>query len=282
MPRRAILYIDLLGVQKMWQSGGSAAVKLRIAEFNSFILEQLNFLTSALHRDGDYTVILSGDSVAVTCEDFDQAIGIGIHLFTQAFYSTDRTTTPFWLRGAIGRWSNQYLTVNTVPISTKGVQVGTQYQTEDDFLAVLALEKSGFKGMRLIIDTSLLPNHGHDCTRVWTDFLRPLGIVARLEACTYPGLHYSDILWMANDEARYRHLSAIMAQRFKASSRDPDEFTQAAWTRVTFDQLDTLVWVCRNRPLLVDVTVPASEMAEEKTVQVEPQVGAPDTPVGGA
>jgi hypothetical protein len=191
-------------------------------------------------------VILSGDSVAITCQDFEQAIGIGIHLFTQAFYG--HRASPFWLRGAIASWSNQTLAVNTVPIRAKALQVGTQYVSEDDYLAVLALEKSGFKGMRLIVDTGLLANGGRHLTRNWSRFQHPLRIVARLEDCTYPaGPNFADILWMADDEGRFGHLSGIMAQRFKASAHDPEEFVQSAWTRATFDQVETLVWACRQR-----------------------------------
>ena len=250
MARVAILYIDLLGVQKMWQAGGAPAVKSRIQKFNEFILKQLEWLPGPLHRQGEYTVILSGDGVAITCQDFDQAIGIGTHLFTQAFYATDKVASPFWLRGAISRWSNQYLAINTVPVHAKNLQVGSQYLMEDDFLAALALEKSGFKGMRLIISSTLLPNRGHDHQRHWKGFKRPLGIIARLDECTYPpGEEYADVLWMADDEQRFEHLRGILAKRFKRSTHDPDEFAQAAWTRATFDQVETLIWICRNREL---------------------------------
>lgn len=249
MARVAVLYVDLLGVQKMWQHGGAERVKQRIAEFNDFIIEQLDFLPSHLHRDGEYTVILSGDSAAVTCQGFDQAIGIGIHLFTQAFYASDRVSTPFWFRGAISRWANQYLTVNTVPVRAKGLQVGTQYLMEDDLLRVLALEKSGFRGMRLIVDTTLLPDMAREIRRSWQSFHRPLGLVTRLTECNYPAAQFADVLWMADDETRYGHLKGIMAKRFKMSTRDPDELTQAAWTRATFDQVDTLVWTCSHATL---------------------------------
>jgi hypothetical protein len=248
MPRRAILFVDLLGVQRMWQNGGAAAVKARIDSFHGFIKHQLTYLPETLHREGDYTVILSGDSVAVTCEDYEQAIGIGIHLFRQAFYA--KIESPYWLRGAISRWSNQYFTGNTTPISTKGgLQVGVQYAMEEDYLHVLALEKSGFKGMRLLINSALLPNFGRDLVRVWPGCTRPLRIIAHLAECTYPDAEYADVLWMADDEHRYDTLTHIMAQRFKRSTHDQEEFTQAAWTRATFDQVESILWVCGYRRL---------------------------------
>jgi hypothetical protein len=241
------MYILVLGVQKMWSEEGAASVKGRIEEFNAFVVDQINYLPGDLHRDGNYTVIVAGDSVSVMCDDYEQAIGIGIHLFVQAFYATDKVASPFWLRGAIARWENQYLTVNTVPIRAKGIQIGTQYQNEDDYLAVLALEKSGFRGMRLVIDRSLLADYGREHQRTWSGFKRPLGVVTRLKECTYPsGEEYGDVLWMTESERQYGQLKGIMASRFKRSTRDPDEFVQASWTRVTFDQVDSLVWACRN------------------------------------
>lgn len=246
MAKTAILYVDLLGVQKMWLRGGAPAVRDRIGEFNRFVMDQVNYLPGHLHRDGDYTVILSGDSVAVTCQDYGQAIGIGAHLFSQAFYAKD-VSHPFWLRGAISGWSNQYLPVNTVPIKAKELQVGTRYDSEYDFLLVLALEKSGFKGMRLILDSSVLPSDGRDVQRSWSGFYRPLRIITRLKECTYPeGRPYADVLWMADDQVRYGHFQGIMAKRFKESTHDPEELMQAAWTRAVFDQVASLVWACRK------------------------------------
>ncbi len=248
MANKAILFIDLLGVQKLWLTGGYTAVKDRIQRFNTFVLEQANFLPAQVHREGEYTVILAGDSVSIMCQDFEQAIGMGVHFFVQAFYSTGKTGKPFWLRGAIDRWHNQYLPVNTVPIHAKGLQIGTQYVNEDDYLKVLALEKSGFRGMRLIVDRNVLPGGGLDYQAAWSGLSKPLGLIARLNECTYPeGEGYADVLWMAADqEHKYGHMKAIMSQRFKRCTREPDEFVQAAWTRAVFDQVESLVWSCRQ------------------------------------
>jgi hypothetical protein len=212
------------------------------------VFSQINYLTADLHREGEYTVVLTGDSVSVLCQDFDQAIGIGTHLFSQAFYAVDRFSSPLWLRGAIGRWSNQYLTVNTMPVRAKNLQVGTCYENEEEFLAVLALEKSGFRGMRLIIDRSFLADCSIQHEQKWETFERPLFTVTRLRDCTYPlGDAFGDVLWMTASQEHYDRLKGIMSKRFKRSTADPDEFAQAAWTRAVFDQVDSLIWVCRQR-----------------------------------
>lgn len=202
--------------------GGAKGVRGRVQEFNDFLCDQITYLTPELHRQGDYTVVLAGDSVSVLCEDFDQAVGIGIHLFTQAFYDTKKRELPFWFRGSIAGWHNQSLTVNTNNIIAGGLHVGTQYKNEDDYLDVLALEKSGYKGMRLVIDRKLLDSKGAQYKRSWPTQGKgsDLGIITRLVECPYPsGGDYADILWMADTEPHYHKLRDIMASRFKKATR---------------------------------------------------------------
>ncbi|WP_457674019.1 hypothetical protein [Thiolapillus sp.] len=249
MSKNAILFIDLLGVQKMWKQGGANAVKERIEQFNEFIVEQTNYLPSSVHRDAEYTLLLSGDSASFMCQDYQQAIEMGIHFFQQAFYATGRYGKALWLRGAISQWGNQYFPFNTEPIQSKDIQVGTKYVLEDDYLGVLALEKSGFRGMRLIIDKALLSCFGRSFTRRWEGFHSDIGIVTTLRECTYPREgDFADIIWMAGaTQERYDHLKGIMSSRFKGSVHDVDEFAQASWTRVVFDQVDSIIWSCKNR-----------------------------------
>jgi hypothetical protein len=275
MANLAILFLDLLGVQRMWADSGAGAVKARIDEFSDFILDQVNYLPGTLHREGEYNVILAGDSVSIICQEFDQAVGIGIHLMTQAFY-TKKVSHPLWLRGAIGRWHNQYLTVNTHAVQAKGIHIGTQYVNEDDYLAVLALEKSGFRGMRLIVESAILNNHGRDFQVEWDDrFSRCLGYVSHVKGLCYPADgadKYADVLWMASvDRKRYEDLKGIMAQRFKRAADDAQEFAQAAWTRALFDGVDTLVWQCEHPKALVPVAADAGVLI--------PQAHAPQMPV---
>lgn len=250
MAKNVILYVDLLGVQNMWEVGGAIAVKNRIDDFNRLIKRKLNELPPDLHRDGECTFLLEGDSVSVLCQDFTQAIGIGIFVFNQVFF--EKQVKPFWLRGSISRWHNQNQLLNTRPLSArtelKTIALGTQYLIEDDYLFALGLEKSGFKGMRLIIDKKFLKDSGREYQRHWTGFKTDLRYVTRLtEPKLYPQAgSYADILWMTENEEQFKKLEDILEQRFRHSVADSDEFTQASWTRVIFDQVNSLVHMCRN------------------------------------
>lgn len=271
MANRSILFIDLLGVQKMWRIGGAKAVKSRIQEFHDFIVKQVSYLPNHVHRDAEYTVILTADSVSVMCQDHVQALQIGVHLFEQAFYSTDVYSSPLWLRGVISTWNNQYLPFNTTPIKSKGIQIGTQYVMEDDHLEVLALEKSGFRGMRLLIDESLIQQDAL-IQRQWSTFKRPLRIVTRLKENHYPeGSPYADILWMADTENHYKDFQGIMATRFKRATSDTDELVQASWTRATFDQVQSLIWLCETYSSTTNNSVAETPAKSEKNLPITAQ-----------
>ena len=247
--KRAVLFIDVLGVQKMWKSGGAEAVRDRIDEFHRFVSTQLTYLPDSVHRDAEYSVIVSGDSVAIMCQDVQQAAEIGIHLFGQAFYATAGARFPFWLRGAISKWSNQGSPINTTPVFSKGVRVGSAESMEQDYLKVLALEKSGYKGMRLIVEKELSREASATCQASWNDFKRPLPLIASLKGMSYPeGTEYCDVLWMAAHELSYGHFKGIMTERYMTSFRDTDEMVQAGWTRAIFDLVDSFVWSCRTYP----------------------------------
>lgn len=248
MAKKAVLFVDLLGVQKMWAKEGYVAVKNRIEEFNEYIEKQINFLSSDLHNDGNYIVVLSGDSASVICDNYYQAIGIGAHLFTQAFYDSDHRNNPFWLRGAISKWNNQYLTLNTVQVKAKNLPIGTKYVPEDDYLAVMALEKSGYRGMRLIIDKTLIDLNHNKINHRWIESGIDVKMVVKLLKMKYPqGNSYADVLWMLESEDHFSNLRGIMAKRFKDSVRNPDEMIQAAWTRAMFDQVDSIIWGLKNK-----------------------------------
>jgi hypothetical protein len=245
--QRAILFVDLLGVQKMWLTGGAHGVKARISEFSAFVIQQVNELPPGLQLDGEQSIVVSGDSVSVICRDVEHAIGVGVHLFTQAFFNGRTASSPFWLRGTIGRWLSTDLTiVRSVPIRAGSQLVGTHFINEDDLLGVLALEKSGFRGMRLILDGTMISRE-QLFNRTWDGFKRPLRTITRLKDCTYPeGAGYVDVLWMASSEDQYNRLRGIMDGRFGKSARDQEEFTQAAWTQLVFNSVETLIWVCRT------------------------------------
>jgi len=101
--------------------------------------------------------------------------------------------------------------------------------------------------MRLIVERGFAQPAVEGSHRRWEDFTRDLRCITSLEEFEYPpGGTYCDVLWMVDTEERFKHLKQIMASRFKKCTADPDEFAQAGWTRAMFDQVDSLVWMCRQ------------------------------------
>ena len=155
--------------------------------------------------------------------------------------------------------------MNSEMISANGVSVGTRYTFEEDFLRAIALEKSGFRGMRLIVDKNLVQPVMEEFQAHWDNFTRPLKLITTLEEFEYPqGGPYCDVLWMIGEERQYDVLKGIMASRFKRCTADPDEFAQAAWTRAVFDQVDSLIWGCK-KPVREWVGMPRLNEAGEQS-----------------
>ena len=152
MARCGFVYIDLLGVQKMWQLGGANAVKSNDPRICELIKEQLTYLPQQSFRDGDFTIMTLSDSVAITCQDLIKPSESQATCLNNASIIPTEVRLRFGLRGVISSWHNQNMVFNTESIQLREISVGTEYKLEDDYLQAIALEKSGFKGMRLIID----------------------------------------------------------------------------------------------------------------------------------
>src|SRR3972149_9687962 len=134
MPKSAVLYIDLLGVQNLWASGGSTAVSLRINAFQRLVQRVIEEIPREAPGIHDYTVLLYGDAVTVLCENVKQAIELGIHFFVKStFDEVNNRERPFWLRGAISTWRNHPGTGNTIDILLNDMTVGSNYIMEPDY-----------------------------------------------------------------------------------------------------------------------------------------------------
>lgn len=241
MAKRAVLFVDLLGVQKMWSGGGVNAVTKRIDEFNVFMLRTFETLPQELSRDHEFSISMSGDSFAVPCQDFEQAIRIGRYLFQQAFYDSDKRPQPFWIRGVVSSWNNESDTFDKRDIQVGGMSIGAHYVNHPSYMRALAMEKSGFKGMRLVIEPVLLGDAKSQYHSVWPEMKCEIFLISRLANAIYPAKStYEDILWMAFDEGDYKVLAGIMQKRFRRSSRDTDELLQAAATRLVFDEVSAI------------------------------------------
>lgn len=105
-------------------------------------------------------------------------------------------------------------------------------------LDAIAMEKSGFRGMRLLVERDLLSRSDRFELREWLG-CEPLIPVRRLSYSAYPPRMdtYEDILWMGtcNDDeiVQWRRR---MGTRMRFVARDAEEMQHAAATSVVFDE----------------------------------------------
>jgi hypothetical protein len=147
-----LLFIDLLGVRAKWLRGGRPAAELAFKDFRNLIAAGLRGRTAAEVAVG----LIETDAAAITCTDVRIALDIGKRLYQMAFDQTRTNRNKhYWLRGAIvPRVTDLPLrkTGNfTVPLNQVEL---THYEPE--LFDAVAIEKSGIKGMRLLVDKTLL------------------------------------------------------------------------------------------------------------------------------
>jgi hypothetical protein len=113
-----------------------------------------------------------------------------------------------------------------------------------DLFDAIAIEKSGIKGMRLLIDRTLVTKDVCDAYRIQTD---GFGFTPfkRLRDSYYPNriaATHMDFLWMATDRPEVRsEMEITMAKRLRLASFDAEEFAQAAATQVVFHQCSAMI-----------------------------------------
>jgi hypothetical protein len=116
-------------------------------------------------------------------------------------------------------------------------------------LTAISVEKSGFKGMRLLVDGALITKPIRAAWKI------PIGKrtfipFRRLRHSVYPAMgdRFEDFLWMASgDNEEWDDRKIVMAKRLRLAGNDPEEFAQAAATQVVFHECDAILQSLRKR-----------------------------------
>jgi len=113
-----------------------------------------------------------------------------------------------------------------------------------DLFDAIAIEKSGIKGMRLLVAKSLVTQDVSKRFSLDLEYLH-LNRFKTLRNCHYgPQVDgtYLDFLWMVTDgEKERREMELLMSTRFRLSAKDPEEFAQAAATQLVFLEADAII-----------------------------------------
>lgn len=232
---QVLLFVDLLGVKSRWKSDGRSGVESAFKDFRNSIAASLKDSATGEIIDG----VIESDSAALVFKNAAAALKVGSRLYNNTFLQTERNKSRrYWLRGAVVPRSAQG------PLRTYGAFSGrlssiSLVHYESELLDAISIEKSGIKGMRLIVDSKLITaemkfehriSHGN----------RWLIPFRKLRHSFYPkeiSETHQDFLWMARSSALDRQAMAIlMSQRLRLASEDAEELAQAAATQVMFHE----------------------------------------------
>src|SRR5262245_43358236 len=179
----------------------------------------------------------------LVCSSVLSALSIAKHLYITAFTTKNHPDFPrLWFRGCIvpfaeGTFLRRESRLNR---PTGNLKV---YSYSTEALNAISVEKSGFKGMRMLVRSEIVTTEDLEAIRIPFDN-NSLIPVTRLRYFGYPKLSdekYLDFLWMAcKEDSDWYNLNRHMTSRLRFSSHDTEEFAQAAATQVVFHECAAL------------------------------------------
>jgi hypothetical protein len=228
-----VTFIDLLGVRARWHEGGRESAETAFEQLETLVRETLAELAPKSLRDG----AIETDSAAIVFESTQEALVFIQALFSAAFLAPKKASDErLWIRGTVTAIQRHPLRRAVQLAGHPKIKV---FRLDGGLLDAIAVEKSGFKGMRIVVEEKLLTQavRDHFAVQAGSRTLLPF---RALTNSFYPrriANVYEDFLWMARpEEAEWRRLKRSMSARLRWSARNSEEFVQAASTQVVFDE----------------------------------------------
>jgi hypothetical protein len=229
-----VAFLDLLGVRARWHEGGRASAEAAFGRLEALVGEALARLSPKSLRDG----AIETDSAALVFGASEDAVAFVRNLFSEAFVQAKRAGDErLWIRGTVTSIQNRSALRH--PETLAGHAKVRVFRLDGGLLDAIAVEKSGYKGMRIVVEEKLLTPavREHFSVKAGSRTLVPFKSLAN---SVYPRriAHvYEDFLWMArSDESEWRRLKRAMSSRLRWSAQDSEEFVQAASTQVVFNE----------------------------------------------
>jgi hypothetical protein len=230
-----ILFIDLLGTRKRWQTGGVPAVTEVFNHFAALVDEAIR----PEKKDSLISGSIETDAAMLVFSSAVPALRAAQRMFLAAFRERPIADTPtLWLRGSLVPHRHERFLRRENRRSGQAHNLSTFTYSAAAFDAI-SVEKAGFKGMRLLVRPTAFDQTDHDALKLGFGG-RSFMPLKRLRHIGYPEIvegELQDFLWMATeDEAEWQELSFHMTMRLRHAAKDADEFAQAAATQVVFHE----------------------------------------------
>lgn len=231
-----ILFVDMLGARNRWQHGG-------VAESMPFFYRFKSMVNVAARRAPEGEVLdgmIETDAALLVCKSAVEAIRVAQRLYLAAFRIGNTNSDPhrLWLRGCVvPHTPGDFLRSGSALRSTNSNITAFRYS--ESALEAISIEKSGFKGMRILVNLTLIDAQVRAETKI--PFNAHAFIPFRqLKYSYYPpriSNHYADFLWMAcHSDDMWHDMTLSMLNRLRFASRDAEELAQATATQVVFNE----------------------------------------------
>jgi hypothetical protein len=230
-----ILFVDMLGGRRRWQSGGVVEAMPSFYYFKKMV----NIAARRAPAGEVLNGVIETDAAMLVCKTTVEAARIAQRLYLEAFVVRMNPNTPrYWFRGCIvPHVENEFL--RSGDSLREPLQEITAFRYSESALEAVSVEKSGFKGMRLLVKSELINQTVHAQMKIPfnTHTLIPF---RKLNYSHYPARvagQYADFLWMAcKSDSEWNVINLHMTSRLRYASRDPEELSQAAATQVVFHE----------------------------------------------
>lgn len=238
---KALFFCDVLGVRAIWKHAGAAGVAKICDRFHGLLYTQLRLSELGAHvRQG----LVESDSIALEFDDVESALRFATVLFQKTFIALDpsrSTQHHLWIRGVIVP-GDEDTPLRSQRVLAEFAPTVIKYSYSKPLLAALTAEKSGYRGMRLLVE-STLANAFHDSDG-WVGLEKRL-FLRKLKYSEYPaegGADFQDALWMLADMPfNPTPLVQKMNLRLRIAAKDPEELAQAASTQVVFHEAHAIL-----------------------------------------
>lgn len=183
---------------------------------------------------------IESDAAALLFDSARSSIKAGREIFRNAFTNYSSIEERMWLRGAIISWGDHEVMPfreSEILDCKEGKLLNNTYT--HSLLRAISVEKSGFKGMRLVIEKYPSRKMISRQSRFIKIHEVVVPIAMRLGSSAYPAAidNYMDILWMASEtEDEWEEYKITMNGRLVSSARNAEEFIHAAATQVVFSE----------------------------------------------
>lgn len=241
-----ILFVDMLGVKGRWIKDGRAGAEKIFQAFRGLVAYSLKETTKEEVLHG----VVESDSAILVCDSASTALRIGQRLYKATFMQKERMHEDrYWFRGVIVPCEKDHVLQNRTHFNRKLNHVDiVLYKSE--LMDAIQVEKSGFKGMRLLIDKTLVTE---SVNKEFAINIHGLALIPikQLRNSPYPSRidgNYLDYLWMAsNDADEIINFERQMALRLRHAAKNIEEFLQAAATQVVFHECSAIIGSLRTR-----------------------------------